>query len=61
MIPTIVFFCVAYIIGSVFMSIYGVATESILMCYFVDKQLNKLGDEKDNCPAPLLKFFEDND
>jgi hypothetical protein len=43
------------------MSIYGVATEAILMCYFVDKKLNEMGDETDNCPAPLYKFFKDNE
>lgn len=59
MVPTVAFFIVAYLIGSVFMSIYGVATEAILMCYFIDLKLNEMGDELDNCPAPLLKFFED--
>lgn len=40
-VPTGVFFCIAYIIGDVFMSVYGIATEAILMCYFLDRKLNE--------------------
>jgi len=56
--PTLVFFMCSYVIGSIFMNVYGVATEAILQCYMLDKRLNEvLGDPVDNCPEPLAEFF----
>lgn len=58
--PTIIFFMCSYVIGAIFMNVYGVATEAILQCYMLDKRLNEEeNDPVDNCPKPLREFFEE--
>ena len=42
------------------MNIYGVATEAILQCFILDKQVTGMGnDALDNCPEPLQDWFAD--
>jgi hypothetical protein len=35
--PCLIFFTISYLIGAIFMNIYGVATEAILQCFILDK------------------------
>ena len=47
-------------IGSVFMSVYGIATEAILQCFCLDEKIEKSrgGLAAKHCPEPLADFFE---
>jgi len=60
-IPTICMFIFAYVIGAVFMTIYGLAADAILVCFIVDEQLQK---EKNapplHCPESLKEFLDKN-
>jgi len=51
---------ISWITGSMFMSVWGMAMDSILQCFCIDKELNH-GSGKQNlyCPGQLLKFVED--
>jgi len=39
--PTLGFLIVSLVIGSLFMNVYGMAVDSILMCYIIDNELNR--------------------
>ena len=54
------FFVCTYMVGSIFMSVYGIAIESIMQCFILDESLNENGDPLDNCPEPLLEYFKEN-
>lgn len=60
-IPCIFFFIIGLVVGSIFMAVYGLAADAIMLCYFVDKELvEKQGKPVHRVPAPLKDFFEDN-
>lgn len=40
MAPTILVFMIAYVVGSIFISIYSVATDTILQCFLVDTDIS---------------------
>lgn len=47
------------VIGSIFMSLYGLSADAIMFCYFVER--NSGVDERDmNCPPPMKEFFLSN-
>jgi len=50
-IPTVMFFIISFVIGSIFMSIFGMAADTLLMCLCVDKELSQ-GSAK-SCPTAL--------
>lgn len=54
--PTIVFLIIGYIVGTVFISIYGNACDALMHCYLVDKDINR--DPK-HSPPELRSFVED--
>lgn len=54
--PTLVFILVGYLIGSIFISIYGNACSALLHCFLVDCEINR--DAKYS-PEALRKFVED--
>lgn len=54
--PAFVFLCVGYIIGSIFISIYGNASDALMHCFFVDSEINT--DAK-HSPDELRSFVED--
>jgi hypothetical protein len=43
-----------------FMSIYGMACDTVLMCFTYDEDLNKQtgGGSAQHCPETLREFFE---
>ncbi len=41
------------------MSVWGMAADSILQCFCVDKELNGKGKLNVYCPAQLLEFVQD--
>eukprot|EP01016_Furgasonia_blochmanni_P020306 TRINITY_DN2265_c0_g1_i5.p1 TRINITY_DN2265_c0_g1~~TRINITY_DN2265_c0_g1_i5.p1 ORF type:complete len:326 (+),score=45.08 TRINITY_DN2265_c0_g1_i5:1108-2085(+) len=54
---TICFAVVSYTVGALFMSVWAMASETILQCFFVDTELNN-GDAP-NCPSSLCEFVDD--
>ncbi|EGR30686.1 solute carrier family 44 protein member 2, putative, partial [Ichthyophthirius multifiliis] len=49
-----VFFVISYTVGSIFMNIYGMASDSLLICLLSDKELNK--GKLRACPDTLQEF-----
>ena len=41
------------------MSVWGMAADSILQCFCVDKELNGKGKLNQYCPAQLIEFVQD--
>ena len=39
------------------MSIYGLSADTIMFCYFVEKDVGGITEGK-NCPPPMKEFFE---
>jgi hypothetical protein len=56
LLPTLVFILVGYVIGSVFISIYGNAADALMHCFLVDCEINR--DPK-HSPEALRAFVED--
>ncbi len=51
---------IAYAVGNMFMTVWGMAADAILQCFCIDKELN---DMKINryCPNQLLDFVQSED
>lgn len=56
LLPTLVFVLVGYLIGSVFISIYGNAADSLMHCFLVDCEINR--DPK-HSPSELRDFVQE--
>ena len=54
--PTFCFLVIGYIIGSIFISIYGNACDALMHCFLVDSDINR--DPKYS-PPELQAFVED--
>jgi len=60
LIPTIIIFVIAYAIGAIFMTVYGLASDTILACFIVDEELNKKKNAPPrHCPASLRSFLDE--
>mmetsp|Transcript_14011 Transcript_14011/g.14033 ORF Transcript_14011/g.14033 Transcript_14011/m.14033 type:complete len:378 (+) Transcript_14011:797-1930(+) len=55
--PTIVFLFCAYVIASIFMSVYGMACDTILQCFLVDEELGKKSDRPPAHSPQVLQDF----
>ncbi|KAL4476085.1 hypothetical protein ABPG74_009818 [Tetrahymena malaccensis] len=53
-VPTFLFVVIAFCISSVFMSIYGMAADTLLMCLCSDKEINR--GRPQSCPQTLQEF-----
>ncbi|CAD8110212.1 unnamed protein product [Paramecium sonneborni] len=58
--PCIVVFIIAYALAVLFMSIYGMACDAVLLCFIFDEDLNKQngGMSASRCPETLKEFLE---
>ena len=56
------FFLVSFLIGSIFMKVYGVATKAIVQCYILDLAANEKNPREplDNCPPEMFEFMLEN-
>lgn len=60
--PLLVIFCIAWGIATIFLSVYGMAIDTILMCYLYDEKMHKGNTEgKMRAPSTLKEFFEKHD
>ena len=58
-VPIIMLFAiVGYAIAAVFYCLYGIAADTIILCFFADKQLAEQGGRPVSAPAPLQEFYE---
>lgn len=50
---------IAYVISVVFMSVYGMAIDAILMCFLYDEEMARGSENKKpkHCPPSLESFF----
>lgn len=53
--PTVVFLFIGYIVGAIFINIYGNACDALLHCFLVDCEINR--DPK-HSPKQLRDFVE---
>jgi len=54
--PTLLFLLIGWLIGSIFISIYGSSSDALMHCFLVDSEINR--DPK-HSPEELRKFVED--
>ncbi|KAM3134855.1 hypothetical protein pb186bvf_013024 [Paramecium bursaria] len=61
--PCIVVFVIAYCMSLLFMTVYGMACDAILICFIFDEDLNKQnnGQSAQHCPELLREFLERDD
>jgi len=51
--------CVSMVIASLFMNVYGMAVDSILLCYLVDTELYKHEGGAKSIPPSLKEFLSE--
>jgi hypothetical protein len=57
--PTLLVFIGAYGIGAIFMTVYGLAADTILACFVTDEELSKKKNAPPrHCPESLKSFFD---
>ena len=54
--PSIVFIVIGFIIGSIFINIYGNSSDALMHCFLVDCEINR---DPQHSPEELRKFVED--
>jgi hypothetical protein len=60
-IPTIIIFVFAYVVGACFMTVYGLAADTILACFILDEEINsKKNAPPRHCPESLRNFLNNN-
>jgi len=57
--PTAIIFAFAYLVGTIFISIFDTSANTILQCYLIDVDIQRQsGVECNHIPATLLRFIE---
>jgi len=56
--PLFMILAIAYVTGTMFMSVWGMAADTILQCFCIDKELTK-GKYNNYTPDKLRAFVED--
>ena len=57
-IPIIIFIVLGYFIANFFFSVYGDAADTVILCFFLDKELAKKSDRPIEAPGPMQEFYE---
>lgn len=52
---------ISYAISNIFMTVYGMAIDSILMCFLYDEEMSRGGGKPKYAPDLLMEFFVDNE
>jgi len=59
-IPTLFMFVFAYVVGACFMTVYGLAADTILACFILDEEINsKKNAPPRHCPETLRNFLNE--
>ena len=56
-VPTIISGVIGFIVGAVFMGIYGIACDSILVVFCIEEELEKNHGMPRNCPETITNLF----
>jgi hypothetical protein len=54
----IIFGVIGYLIGALFYMIYGIACDTIILCFFRDKESAGKSGRAPTAPEPLVEFYE---
>jgi len=57
--PTVVFVVLSFVIGHNFMSIYGMAADTIIHCYCMDEEIHERTGGAQHVPPLLRSFLDD--
>lgn len=57
-VPILFMAVIGYIVGSVFFSVFGSASNAMLLCFFYDKQECEKYGRPNNAPTPMVEFYE---
>lgn len=60
--PCLIIFVIGYAVAIIFMSVYGMAIDTILQCFLVDEEIQKGRGNAvpKHCPELLKQFFDEN-
>ena len=60
MVPTVICVILGFVIGSFFMSVYGISADTILVIFCIDEEIHKnhLGTNNINAPPALQEFIK---
>lgn len=58
-VPTIGFLIISMVVGSLFMNVYGMAVDAILLCYIIDSELHRNEGGAKSVPSSLKEFLHE--
>lgn len=58
LLPVIIFIFIGYLIASLFFMIYGISADTIIVCFFQDRDTASKDGRAVNAPAPMTSFYE---
>jgi hypothetical protein len=56
LLPALLFILIGYIIGALFINIYGNSADALMHCFIVDCEINR---DPQHSPEPLREFVEE--
>jgi choline transporter-like protein 2/4/5 len=57
-VPVFIFIVLGYFIATIFFSIYGVSADTVIMSFFMDKELSKTSGRPVSAPEPMRDFYD---
>lgn len=57
-IPTFFFIVIGYFVATIFFSVFGTSANTVLLCFFYDKELASKSGRPPNAPEPMREFYE---
>lgn len=57
-VPVAFFVLIGYVIGAIFFSVFGASINTVLLCFFVDKELSENNGRPASAPEPMREFYE---
>jgi choline transporter-like protein 2/4/5 len=57
-VPVFIFIVLGYFIAMIFFSVYGVSADTVIMSFFLDKELSKTSGRPVQAPEPMKDFYE---
>ena len=56
-VPVFFFIVIGYFIATIFYSVYGVSADTVVMCFFLDKEISEKGGRPITAPEPMREFY----
>lgn len=57
MLPLAVIFCIAYVVGTIFVSVFSISANTIMQCFLVDTEVGGDSHGAKNRPAALESYI----